>query len=168
MTWDEIRKLHPDLPESSEGWHQHPNGGGWVNKNAVIHNDRIYIGERAVIRGGEFHGGEFYGGEFYGGDFYGGDFYGGEFRDSEFHDGVWHRGPVFICGATRHVVCEVGPDEFKIGCKRGKISERDTLLPQWFAKHNTPLEMQPLYTAAVELIAAKAAQDTIKETKSES
>jgi hypothetical protein len=248
MTWEQIRKLHPDLPESSEGWHQHSNGGGWVHESAVIENDSIFIGERVVFRGGlfydgvfhggEFHGGLFHGGEFHGGwfrggvfrgglfhdgefhggwfrggvfydgvfrggwfrggddgefhggwfrggvfrgglfhdgEFHGGWFHGGVFRGGLFHDGefhggwfhggLWYRSPVFISGVMRYNVCEVGPDDFQIGCERGKLSDRATLLPKWFSRHKTPLEMQSLYITAVELIAAKAAQDPIKETQ---
>ena len=61
MTWDEIKKLHPWLPESSEGWHQHANGGGWV-RDAVKVPDAVVVGERALIYGGTIWGGTIEGG----------------------------------------------------------------------------------------------------------
>ena len=34
MNWQEIRKIHRWLPELSGGWHEHKNGGGWVQDTA--------------------------------------------------------------------------------------------------------------------------------------
>jgi hypothetical protein len=50
LTWEEIRKVHPWLPESSEGWHQHPKGGGWVHEDASV-SEGSFIGERALVYG---------------------------------------------------------------------------------------------------------------------
>ena len=36
MTWDELRLIYDWLPETSVGWHQHVNGGGWVQDNALV------------------------------------------------------------------------------------------------------------------------------------
>lgn len=68
-----------------------------------------------------------------------------------------------IYGATRFSICEVGPDELQIGCERGKISEIDALLPQWFKKHNTHPSQQRLYIAACKLIADVAVESPIAE-----
>jgi len=71
MTWSEIRQLHPWLPESSEGWHQHANGGGWVRDGVdVPHN--IVVGPKAVIGGGTILGGTIEGGTIEGGTIEGG------------------------------------------------------------------------------------------------
>ena len=47
-TWDELRKVHPWLPSSSEGWHQHDNGGGWVQDTASVSGEAQVYGEARV------------------------------------------------------------------------------------------------------------------------
>jgi len=96
MTWEEIRRLQPWLPESSDGWHQHERGGGWV-RDGVYVAPRVRVMECAVFHGGVFHDGEFHGGVFYGGEFYDGEFHGGVFHGGVFHGGVFHGG-VFYGG----------------------------------------------------------------------
>ena len=76
MTWEQIRTEYPQLPKSSAGWHQHPNGGGWTQ---VQLPERLYFGENMVVFGGEFYGGKFYGGKFQDGEFHGGEFQDGKF-----------------------------------------------------------------------------------------
>ena len=48
MTWTEIRVIHPFLPKSSDGWHQHLNGGGWVQDTATV-AETAHVGERAIV-----------------------------------------------------------------------------------------------------------------------
>ena len=50
VTWDKIRKLHSWLPATSDGWHQHKNGGGWVQDTATVEDD-AFVGEFAVVSG---------------------------------------------------------------------------------------------------------------------
>ena len=57
MNWTEMRKLHPELPKSSKGWHKHANGGGWVHKNAIVAKT-VFVGEPALIWDGMFYDGE--------------------------------------------------------------------------------------------------------------
>jgi len=94
MTWSEIRQLHPWLPESSEGWHQHENGSGWVRDGVdVPHN--IVVGPKAVIgggaiRGGTIRGGMIWGGTIEGGTINGGTINGGTIRGGTILDGtIW-------------------------------------------------------------------------------
>ena len=49
-TWEEIREFHPWLLESSEGWHQHPNGEGWVQDTASV-SLTAYVGPKARVYG---------------------------------------------------------------------------------------------------------------------
>jgi len=49
MTWDELRKHENFLPATSAGWHQHPNGGGWVQDNCSVSNDS-FIDENSTVR----------------------------------------------------------------------------------------------------------------------
>ena len=48
MTWDELRLIHPWLPETSEGWHQHPNGKGWVQDTARVADSAQVSGNAQV------------------------------------------------------------------------------------------------------------------------
>ena len=36
MDWSELRKIHPGLPETSKGYHIHPEGGGWISDDSTI------------------------------------------------------------------------------------------------------------------------------------
>jgi hypothetical protein len=104
MTWQEIRVIYPWLPETSDDWHQHVKGGGWVHANATV-CDAVFVGERAIIKDGTFHGGAFYGGMFYGGTFYGGMFHGGAFYGGMFYGGTFHGGTFYdgtFYGGTFH------------------------------------------------------------------
>jgi len=48
LQWREIRKIHSWLPSSSRGWHQHPNGGGWVKNTAQV-AESAFVGPEAVV-----------------------------------------------------------------------------------------------------------------------
>lgn len=69
MTWNELRKLHPWLPEKSDGYHQHRFGGGWVSDDSEVSpdsyvcwdcvvtaasrvTDRSYVTGGSVVTGG--------------------------------------------------------------------------------------------------------------------
>jgi hypothetical protein len=178
MNWNEFHSKHP---WTGEGWHQHPNGGGWIYESAVVSND-VSIGELVLIKNGKFLGGEFIDGEFFGGTFLGGKFCGGVYYGGKFHggaffkgvfsggvyhagefryagkfsEGVWRRSPICINDeCTRYPVIEIGPEMFSIGCERGLIFDADELLPMWFRIHNTPLNMQDCYVRAVRLLLEK-------------
>jgi len=48
MTLDELQKRFPDA--TAETWHQHPNGGGWVENTAIV-DATAYVGTGATICG---------------------------------------------------------------------------------------------------------------------
>jgi len=48
MTLDELKKRYPSA--TVETWHQHPNGGGWVQNTAHV-DKTAYIGRNAVVAG---------------------------------------------------------------------------------------------------------------------
>ena len=133
MTWEQIRTEYPQLPKSSAGWHQHPNGGGWTQ---VQLPEKLYFGENVVVFGGEFYGGKFYGGKFqdgvfYGGEFYAGKFYDGEFYGGEFHGGVFYGGKfIQITGlGSRNSILTIAPnvnrEDYYVstGCFGGSLDE---------------------------------------------
>ena len=54
LTWDELRAIHPSIPESSAGYSQHLNGGGWVADSARVHvtawiPPSSVVGEHCVV-----------------------------------------------------------------------------------------------------------------------
>ena len=54
MTWDELRAIHPSIPESSAGYSQHANGGGWVADSAIVApsayvSPKAFVGEHCVV-----------------------------------------------------------------------------------------------------------------------
>ena len=48
MTFDELKKMFPDA--TPETWHQHKNGGGWVENTATV-ADSAYVGPDAKVCG---------------------------------------------------------------------------------------------------------------------
>ena len=48
MTLQDLQKLFPEASEST--WHQHPNGGGWVENTARV-DASAYVGPDAVVYG---------------------------------------------------------------------------------------------------------------------
>ncbi len=97
MTWNEIRKLHPWLPKSAEGWHQHENGGGWVSDKAEVAAD-AYVGEHGLVCGGTIKGGTIKGGTIKGGTIEGGTIEGGTIKGGTIWGGTIWGGT--ICGGT--------------------------------------------------------------------
>ena len=54
MTLEELQGLFPDA--TSETWHQHSNGGGWVENTARV-DESAYVGEDARVHGSaQVHG----------------------------------------------------------------------------------------------------------------
>jgi len=50
LSWDEIRKIHPLLPNESFGWHVHTSGGGWVQGTTKIGAD-CFVANTAIVKG---------------------------------------------------------------------------------------------------------------------
>lgn len=48
MTLEQLQKLFPNA--ISETWHQHSNGGGWVQNTAFV-ADTAYVGPDALVYG---------------------------------------------------------------------------------------------------------------------
>jgi len=46
--WQRMRIQCPWLPETSDGWHQHSNGGGWVQDTALV-EPSSYVGPNALV-----------------------------------------------------------------------------------------------------------------------
>ena len=114
MTWDEIKKLHPWLPESSEGWHQHANGGGWV-RDAVKVPDAVVVGEHALIYGGTIRDGTIWGGTIEGGTIWGGTIKGGTIYGGTIKGGTITFSPLLIYG-SRYFVGYAGDGLVASGC----------------------------------------------------
>ena len=51
VEWNELRKIHPGLPEKSEGYHRHEYGGGWVSDDSEVSTDS-FVGGDCVVDGG--------------------------------------------------------------------------------------------------------------------
>lgn len=48
MTLEQLQQIVPYA--TAETWHQHPNGGGWVQNTATV-AETAYIGEGAIVSG---------------------------------------------------------------------------------------------------------------------
>ena len=96
--------MDAETPEVREGWHRHPNGGGWVEDTATVAPEawvgplgvacgNCWVGPKAriwggVINGGEIRGGVIWGGEIWGGTIWGGVIRGGVISGGEIRGGV--------------------------------------------------------------------------------
>ena len=47
MTLTELQKIFPSA--TAETWHQHPNGGGWVENTARVSGDAWVFGDAQVF-----------------------------------------------------------------------------------------------------------------------
>ena len=103
--------MDADTPEVREGWHRHPNGGGWVEDTATVAPEawvgmfgvacgNCWVGPKARIWGGVISGGEIRGGVIRGGVIWG-----GKVKES----------PLQIQG-TRDFVTETPGGNIQIGC----------------------------------------------------
>jgi len=95
MTLDELQKRFPDA--TAETWHQHPNGGGWVENTAIV-DATAYVGTGATICGDATIGGD--------------AMIGGDARVTR---GEWTASPLYIQG-TRHSLNMDGDGLLRIGC----------------------------------------------------
>jgi hypothetical protein len=48
MTLEQLQEIFPDA--TAETWHQHPNGGGWVQNTATV-DESAYVGKNALVYG---------------------------------------------------------------------------------------------------------------------
>ena len=48
MTIDDLKKLFPSASEKT--WHQHSNGGGWVQNTAHV-DESAHVGDKALVYG---------------------------------------------------------------------------------------------------------------------
>ncbi len=87
--WEAIRKTHPRLPSSREGWHQHENGGGWVSETANV-AAKAMVGPKALVFGGTIRGGTIW-------------------------CGTIKQTPILICGQRYCIGCS-GPGMVSSGC----------------------------------------------------
>jgi hypothetical protein len=79
------------------GYHQHPNGGGWV-RDGVEASPDAYIASPAIVHGGEIRGGDIRDGVIHGGAIWGGVIHGGAIWGGVIHGGaIW--GGVIYGGA---------------------------------------------------------------------
>ena len=114
MDWNELRKRHPYLPETSDGYHQHANGGGWVIDTVTVSDDTM-VGERALVLGGTIRGGTIGGGTIWGGTIRGGTIWGGTIWGGTIRGGTIDHTPLLIFG-TQYWIGYAGDNLVASGC----------------------------------------------------
>ena len=100
-----IDQILQEFGGSADDWKPHPNGGGWVHRDAVA-SPEAFVGPEAVARGGTIEGGTIWGGTIRGGTIWGGTIEGG----------TWNRAPLFVAG-SRHPATNAKPGHLRIGCR---------------------------------------------------
>ena len=98
--------MDADTPEVREGWHRHPNGGGWVEDTATVAPEawvgmfgvacgNCWVGPKARIWGGVISGGVIWDGVISGGVIRGGVIRGGVIRGGVIRGGVISGGVIW-------------------------------------------------------------------------
>lgn len=90
-----IEQIVEEFGGVADDWKPHPNGGGWVHRDAKVALD-VFIGPGGTIRGGTIEGGTIWGGTIWG--------------------GTWNRAPLFVAG-PRHPATNAKPGHLQIGCR---------------------------------------------------
>ena len=99
-TNSQITQLYPET--QPEDWYQHPNGGGWVHRDAKV-SPKAYLSKKAVARGGTIRGGTIWGGTILGGTILGGAILGGTIEGGTILGGTIESGTILggaILGGT--------------------------------------------------------------------
>jgi len=129
MNWDALRMIHLWLPESSDGWHQHPNGGGWVQDTATVANT-VLVGEHALVYGEARVYGEAL--------VCGKALVCGEARvsDEALVCGALSRSPLSVSGLLPWMINDAGSGLLGIGCECHRLSEWREQLPEIAKRHH--------------------------------
>ncbi len=90
MNLTELQQIHPDA--TPETWHQHPNGGGWVQNTATV-AETAYVGPDAHVYGNA---------RVYG--------------SAHVYGGEWEASPLYVQGSW-YAATNCAPGEIQIGCK---------------------------------------------------
>ena len=109
MTFADLnKKLGGDAIEAD--WKRHPNGGGWVHKNANV-DVSAYVGEDAGVSGDAYVSGDAW--------VYGHAQVYGDARvsgNAQVSGSAWEKSPLYIQG-TRHALTNAKKGYIQIGCK---------------------------------------------------
>lgn len=104
--------------QNKNEWHQHKNGGGWVNIKAKI-DDSVFVGENAIIFSGTVYGNAQVSG------------------DARVSGNAWEKSPLFIIG-TKHSLTN---------CKKGFIQiGRHCKEIDWWLKNGVEVAKKEGYT----------------------
>ena len=130
-----IEQILKEFGGVADSWKPHPNGGGWVHRDAKA-SPEAFIGPEAIARGGTIRGGTIVGGTIWGGTIEGGTIVGGTIRGGTIEGGTirggtivggtiwggtieggtWNRAPLFVTG-SRHPATNAKPGHLQIGCR---------------------------------------------------
>jgi hypothetical protein len=157
--WEAIRKVYPWLPASSEGWHQHVNGGGWVQNTtnvsdkaqvcgeALVYDKAQVCGEALVYDKARVCGEALVCGE---AQVCGEALVCGEAQVCE---GEHTRSPIYIQG-TRYFIACVGPGLIQSGCITKPLAWWLEYVERCAEEHDYTQDQQKEYRLHVEHIAA--------------
>ncbi len=95
MTLAELQRIFPGA--TAETWHQHPNGGGWVENTALVSASALVSGDAQMLGDAQVLG------------------------DARVSGGVWDQAPLYIQG-TRHAATASKKDHISIGCHEHTIA----------------------------------------------
>ena len=128
ITFAQLQDRIPWTKPVEAEWHQHPNGGGWVQNTATAHKT-AYIGGGALVYGDAqvCGGAQVYGdAQVYGNArVYGTAWVYGDARvsgDAQVYGGAWEFSPLQVQG-TRHFITTCSYTHIQIGCRASSVQE---------------------------------------------
>ena len=107
MTLADLRRIFPDACEDT--WHQHKNGGGWVQNTATV-DESVHVGCNAKVSGDA----QVYGDAWVSGNaqVYGNAKVSG---DAQVYGDAWDSSPLYIQG-SRHSLTHCARGQVRISC----------------------------------------------------
>ena len=108
MTIEQLRKIFPDA--TLETWHQHTNGGGWVQNTAHVDDTAWVSGDAQVFGDAQVYGDARVFGD-------------AQVRgDARVYGDAWEQSPFFVKGTSWSVTSSTW-DKLQIGCKSLTVKE---------------------------------------------
>ena len=120
MTIEDLQKLFPNATKDT--WHQHPNGGGWVENTAQVDDSSCVSGSARVYGSAQVFG---YAWVSVSAHVYGSAHVSGSasvYGYAKVYEGEWVSSPLYLQG-SKYSVCRCSKSNVMIGCEDHSIDE---------------------------------------------
>ena len=132
MTLDDLKKYFPNA--SLQNWHQHKNGGGWVENTAHVDDDARVSGDALVYGDARVSGAAWVSGD---ARVYGDAQVSG---DARVYGDAWEFSPFYLQG-SKHALTTSNKNKITIGCESNPVKHWLKHYQEIGEKHNYPQDV---------------------------